>query len=245
MPPDPADEELDLTPAQRARIDERFATLEELENHEVLEVPADADRAVVRKAYFERIAEFHPDRYFRKRLGPYKLKMEAIARKVTEAYEGLQSQRRGGADAPAAKRPSPPPAPDPAREKALAALKQQFEARRAEAKRLLDDAKRASAHGDLAGAAEACRKAAALAPNDRDVHAAYAGARQAADEAAAGTLAKQAEFEERFGHWAEAAQTWQRVVDARPADEQARRRLDAARAKAASTPPSTRGRGTP
>jgi tetratricopeptide (TPR) repeat protein len=218
VPPDP-DEELDLTPAQRRRIDEVFARLDDLDDHAMLGVAQDATRAVVRRAYFERVAEFHPDRFFRKRLGSYKTRMEAISRRVTEAYERLGLHDR---------RPEEAPTRDPGREKALAALKQQLEARHGEARRLLEVAQHATAHGDIAGAAEAYRKAAALAPNDKAVQAAAASARQTAGAAAAEALSRQAEFEERFGHWAEAARTWRRVLDARPDDAHARERLEAA-----------------
>ena len=108
------------------------------------------------------------------------------------------------------------------------ALKQQLEARHAEARRLLEEGQRAASHGDLAGSAEAYRKAAALAPNDKAVQAAAASALQAAGAVAAEALSRQAEFEERFGHWAEAARTWRRVLEARPDDEHARERMQAA-----------------
>jgi len=232
VPPAP-DEELDLSPEQQQRIDEVFSRLSDLDDHAMLGVAKDATRAAVRRAYFERVAEFHPDRFFRKKLGSYKTRMEAISRRVTEAYErlGLHDRRpeSPGEDKGRARpTPLPPRALDPERDKALAGLKQQLEARHAEARRLLEEGKRATAHGDLAGAAEAYRKAAVLAPNDKAVQAAAAGARQAAGAAAADALSRQAEFEERFGHWAEAARTWRRVLEARPDDERARERMEAA-----------------
>lgn len=234
LPSDTPEEELDLTPAQRQRIDEVFSRLAELDDHAVLGIGADTSRAAVRRAYFERVAEFHTDRFFRKRLGSYKAKMEAISHRVTAAYEalGLHDRRAPAEPKQASPSPAPPAPPDPARQKALAALKQQLEARHAEARRLLEESKKATAHGDVAGAAEACRKAAALAPGDRAIQEAFAAARLAAGAAAADALSRQAEFEERFGHWAEAARTWQRVVEARPDDAHARERLASARARA-------------
>jgi curved DNA-binding protein CbpA len=238
-PADDDDLDLDLTGPQRQRIDDVFARLGQLDDHAVLGIPTDATRAVIRRAYFERVAEFHTDRFFRKRLGSYKAKMEAISRRVTEAYESLGlHERRPTSDRP----PAAPPPPDPAREKALAALKQQLEARHAEARRLLTDAQRATAHGDLAGAAEATRKAAALAPGDRAIQAAHATAQKAAGAAAADALSRQAEAEERFGHWAEAARTWRRVLEARPDDEHARERLQGAMVRAGSERPGPTGR---
>ena len=49
----------------------------------------DADRAEIRKAYFALSKTFHPDAYYGKRLGSFKPKMEAVFRKVTDAYEAV------------------------------------------------------------------------------------------------------------------------------------------------------------
>ena len=218
--PDTGDDGVDLTPEQRRRIDETFARLGEVDDHRILGVAPGADRSAVRRAFFLRAAEFHPDRFFRKQLGPYKAKIDAISLRLSEAYEAL------AANAPAA--PAAPEVVDPGREKALAALKRQVEARKAEASRLVADAERAAAHGDLAGAAEAYRKAAGLAPGNAAIRTALEKASKAVDAGASDALARQAEFEEKFGHWTEAARTWQRVVDSKPGDALARQRLDAA-----------------
>ena len=39
--------------------------------HELLGVPAGANPKVVKRAYFKLSKEFHPDRYFRRQIGPY------------------------------------------------------------------------------------------------------------------------------------------------------------------------------
>lgn len=264
MEPESPDEALDLTPEQRQRIDEIHSRLDELRPHAILGVEEGADRAAVRRAYFARVAEFHTDRFFRKQLGAYKAKLEAISHRLTEAYEavrgghgGVQGRRSsapsgspaaGRTPAPAApvppatasapaSPPAPPPPVDPAREKALAALRQQVEVRRAQARKLVDDAQRAEGQGDAAGAAELYRKAAALAPGDASIQQALARVRGAVDTGALDALARQAEYEERFGHWVEAARTWKRVLDARPDDTRARERLAAATAKAGAPAP--------
>jgi tetratricopeptide (TPR) repeat protein len=262
--PESPDDAIDLTVEQRQRIEDVHSRLAELTPHALLGVPEDADRASVRRAYFARVAEFHTDRFFRKRLGSYKPKMEAISNRLTEAYDALKgagSGRRAGSSKPAApprdsgaaraapatgprpnaapspSPPAPPAAPDPGREKALAALKQQLEARRAQARKLVADAERAERHGDTASAAELYRKAAALAPGDASIQEALSRTRASLDAGAADALARQAEFEERFGHWAEAARTWKRVLDARPDDARAKERLVAATAKAGAPAP--------
>lgn len=57
--------------------------------HEILGVPADADRKALKRAYFSLSKEFHPDRYFRKQLGSFQQPLERVFRKIVEAYELL------------------------------------------------------------------------------------------------------------------------------------------------------------
>jgi curved DNA-binding protein CbpA len=57
--------------------------------HEILGVAADADRKVLKRAYFALSKEFHPDRYFRKNLGVFQPHLERVFKKIVEAYELL------------------------------------------------------------------------------------------------------------------------------------------------------------
>jgi len=57
--------------------------------HEILGVAADADRKVLRKAYFALSKELHPDRFFRRNVGPFGKRLERIFGKIVEAYELL------------------------------------------------------------------------------------------------------------------------------------------------------------
>lgn len=57
--------------------------------HELLGVPLGAEPKVVKRAYFKLSKEFHPDRYFRKQIGPYSTRLERIFKKVLEAHEIL------------------------------------------------------------------------------------------------------------------------------------------------------------
>lgn len=57
--------------------------------HELLGVPVGADAKVVKRAYFKLSKEFHPDRYFRRQIGPYNQRLERIFKKVLEAHEIL------------------------------------------------------------------------------------------------------------------------------------------------------------
>ena len=147
---DTPQEPIDLTPEQRDRIDALFGQLRELDDHGVIGVPPGSDAATIRRAYYQRVAEFHPDRFFRKQVGSYRSKIDAITQRITEAYEALAAarpkERRDSPPPPAEATRSPtisskpPSRPSPKAEQALRALKRQLDARRDEAKRLADEA---------------------------------------------------------------------------------------------------------
>ncbi|MGO8992673.1 MAG: DnaJ domain-containing protein [Polyangiaceae bacterium] len=86
--------EPDLEPEHRKQIDEMYARLETLDHYALLGVPRTADRKGVKRAYFELTSRFHPDRFFRRRLGPYKLKMETVFGRMTEAHDTLTAKDR-------------------------------------------------------------------------------------------------------------------------------------------------------
>jgi curved DNA-binding protein CbpA len=227
---DKPDEPVDLTSEQRRRIDGLFERLQELDDHGVIGVAPGTDAVTIRRAYYQRVAEFHPDRFFRKAVGSYREKIDAIQRRVTEAYERLSSKENRAPAADRTRQPAPPrPAAalptGPTPEQARQALRRQLDARHSEAKRLFDEGVRAAAHGDRVGAAEAYRKASMLSPNDPVLAAAHADARREASAVASDAYFRQAEMEEQFGHWAEAARSWRRVTEARPGDAHARERL--------------------
>ncbi len=57
--------------------------------HELLGVPRSADPKTVKRAYFELSKEFHPDRYFRRRIGSFADRLERVFGRIAEAYELL------------------------------------------------------------------------------------------------------------------------------------------------------------
>jgi curved DNA-binding protein CbpA len=93
-PSTPDDSDIELEPDHRRLIDETSERLESLNHYALLGVPPTADRKAIKRAYFEHTSRFHPDRYFRRRLGSYKLKMEAIFGRMTEAHDTLTSKER-------------------------------------------------------------------------------------------------------------------------------------------------------
>jgi curved DNA-binding protein CbpA len=87
-------EDVDLVAPFRMRILGAYSALASLDYYELLGLERTADKKGVKRAYFELAALFHPDRYFRKRLGTFKLKMETLFGTVTEAYNTLSDKGR-------------------------------------------------------------------------------------------------------------------------------------------------------
>jgi curved DNA-binding protein CbpA len=96
IPPDAAEltEDVDLPGPFRTRILGAYEALATLDYYELLGLERTVDKKGVKRAYFELAALFHPDRYFRKRLGTFKLKMETLFGTVSEAYETLSDKGR-------------------------------------------------------------------------------------------------------------------------------------------------------
>lgn len=87
-------EAVDLTAEQQKRIADLFRDLRALSLYDLLGVPRVADKKTIKRAYHERAAELHPDRFFRKNLGSFKPKLDAIFARMTEAHDILCSAER-------------------------------------------------------------------------------------------------------------------------------------------------------
>ena len=66
-----------------------FHRRENISHYRLLGVPPTAPDAEIRKAFLEKSKLFHPDTYFRKRLGSYQEKLEALFQRVKEAHDVL------------------------------------------------------------------------------------------------------------------------------------------------------------
>ena len=91
QPPQLEELDLDLTAAQQARIEEVASTLRQHDFYDLLGVPIEAGIQEIKRAYYARVKEFHPDRFFRKRLGSFVKKLYAIIEQLTEAHDVLCS----------------------------------------------------------------------------------------------------------------------------------------------------------
>jgi len=87
--PSELDEQVDLDDARKRQVLDTFYRLGTLSHYELLGIGAGADKKTVKSAYFELVNHFHPDRYFGKKLGSFKPKLERLFAQVTEAHDVL------------------------------------------------------------------------------------------------------------------------------------------------------------
>lgn len=86
------DEDVELDVDIRRRVLVMHRGLQQLDHYAILSVERTADRKALKRAYFDLAAKFHPDKYFRKNLGPYKVRMEAIFGRITLAHDTLTNR---------------------------------------------------------------------------------------------------------------------------------------------------------
>lgn len=87
--PSELEEDVQLSPDQKKRVLDMFYRLDDLDHYTLLGVGKDADKKAVKRSYFELASVMHPDRYFQKKLGSFKGKMEALFGRITEAHDTL------------------------------------------------------------------------------------------------------------------------------------------------------------
>ncbi|MDW8282098.1 MAG: DnaJ domain-containing protein, partial [Myxococcales bacterium] len=87
-------EECDLLPEQRQRIDQLFAQLSVADAFTLLGVTPADDKKAIQRAYFKLSKEFHPDRFFRKQLGPYRQRVAIVFQALTQARDILIDDER-------------------------------------------------------------------------------------------------------------------------------------------------------
>ena len=86
------DPELDLDVATQQRVKEMLLLLGK-SDQSLLGVSADTDEKNIKRAYFKLSREFHPDRFFRRELGPYRIEVERLFKAIQRAYVNLSKSR--------------------------------------------------------------------------------------------------------------------------------------------------------
>lgn len=92
--PSELDEPVELAPDRKRRILDLYYRLDDLSYYALLGVSDQADKKQIKSAYYQLAPEFHPDTYFRKQLGSYKQKIEALFTRITLAHDTLTSKQR-------------------------------------------------------------------------------------------------------------------------------------------------------
>lgn len=88
---DPAllDEPAEIDRETKLEILEMFSGLERHSYYELLGVSPDADKKLIKAAYFERVNVFHTDRFYGKDLGAFRARLERIFATLTKAHDTL------------------------------------------------------------------------------------------------------------------------------------------------------------
>lgn len=94
FPPDVWAEPVDLSNEEKRRILRTHARLSETTHYALLGVRWRDDAKTIKRAYFERSKEWHPDRFRRPRLGSYKTRIDEIFRAVRHAYAVLSDSEK-------------------------------------------------------------------------------------------------------------------------------------------------------
>jgi curved DNA-binding protein CbpA len=92
--PGELDEDVELEPERKRRILDLYYRLDNLTHYELLAISEQSDKKQIKSAYYALAPEFHPDTYFRKRLGSYQAKIEAIFSQLTLAHDVLTNKQR-------------------------------------------------------------------------------------------------------------------------------------------------------
>ena len=88
---------VDLPEAFQREIREFARSLATLTYYDVLGVPREAEPAEIRDAFFQRSKSYHPDRYFKKELGPYADLLNEVYKRIVAAHDVLRDPKLRGA----------------------------------------------------------------------------------------------------------------------------------------------------
>jgi curved DNA-binding protein CbpA len=199
--------------------------------HEILGVARDADARQIKRAYFKLSKEYHPDRYFRRKIGAYGAHLERIFKRVLEAYELLSDPATRAEVEKSLDAAPAPPSPGPAAAgrplSKLERLRQRMpfripeailNERRHRAREFFDAAQLAQEHGNYVEAASSVRLAIAFDPFTDTYKKAFAEIQAKANEMRAQRLLEQAEHSFDASSAKEALRLYEEALLLRPHD---------------------------
>lgn len=189
-PQAPAEEEVDLEPARRKQLEDMDQRLQHADHFAALGVPPGASPEVVKKAYYEASRHYHPDRFFGKKLGPYRARVDRIFRRLTEAHQVLTQPDRREAylkeNPHLRSAPPPAPAPQPSdpesearrRERQQRLARHPYLSRTHRLSELVSKGRAAISRGEFEQAFKELSQASQLDPKNREVSTLLAEARR-------------------------------------------------------------------
>ncbi|MBN2493883.1 MAG: DnaJ domain-containing protein [Deltaproteobacteria bacterium] len=230
---DPFDlaEEVDLQEYMKKQILYLFIHKDELTHYDVLKLDRHADGREVKRAYFRVSKDFHPDTYFRKNLGSYKAKVEAIFKRVSLAYDVLSDeQRREAYDRTLPYVPSKQEIEEAERQEKIAATEERLKeerrqrlmkrspltARRAKARRHHREALDAMEAKNYQKAANSMRLAMALDPDNAEYKKLLEDVEPEAAKLKGDREYRRGRYEEEMGNFEEALSAYLLAVEANP-----------------------------
>lgn len=95
--PDDLEDGIDLSQDEQKEILRLFTKRDELSYYQLLGVDRQADTKAIKRAYFKVSKDFHPDTFFRKKIGTFKSKVVALFKLVSQAYEVLSNEQKRAA----------------------------------------------------------------------------------------------------------------------------------------------------
>lgn len=232
--PPGVDPSLDLSEDAQREILALVGSLDAINYYELLQTDRWADAATIKRAYFKISKIYHPDSYFRKKLGPFKSKIETIFKRVTKAYEVLSDDgKRAAYDKTLPHEPSPEENAQAAElvaeqerdqrlrdEKRRRILRRSPVAqRRAQAEEHFQEAQALWKKKDAVGANNAIRLALALVPDHPEYLKLLEEVGPKAGQIRAEQEYKRGRYEESMGSQEQALSSFLRAIEAYPDDQ--------------------------
>ncbi len=87
------EEEADLSRERKQEILDAYHRLSGIDHYQLLGVEPSAEKKEIKRAYYDAVAIFHPDKYFGKNVGSFKPKLEKVFARMTEAHDVLTRKR--------------------------------------------------------------------------------------------------------------------------------------------------------
>lgn len=207
---------VDLAPDLQTEVLEKERSLGG-DHFAVLGIAPSATAEEIRAAYHAESRRFHPDRFFRQELGPFRAKLERIFRRLNEAHAVLSDPAKRAAYLaanPSLTASARPPPVDPARqdERRSRLARHPYLVTATRAREALAQARRLLGSAQASQAVELLNGLLKVEPRNAEAQALLVEARRVAELEAAQEALRSAERAEKEGRSADAIAAYQRAL---------------------------------